>query len=333
MVDNMNSILRKALQLPKILLLRNIVITFYNYLRDYQRYILYSSLNKKKSMQRDINIWYHIIEKGLAFEKSKHWFGKEQVLKLTDLLDIYAENFGTEEEVFHFGLKNIRAYYAKNILNWDYWTWLQSYLQSWLKKYESLTLNCSWGEQEIATREILEASRINQSFFASRHSIRSFSPLKIDEAIIKKAIRISQKTPSVCNRQNTRIHVYSDECQIQELLSYQNGNKGFSNIKNLVIITYEIGWFYWPGERNQWWMDSGMRAMSLIYALHSIWIWSCCLNWCFSSPWKDNRARKIGNIPNSESISMMLAVGYLPEWNIKVTASPELKMETIASFH
>lgn len=320
--------------IPKFLFkLLEKALTLLNYLRDYQRYILYSSINKKNSLEKNITILYHVIEKGLSFKNSKVWFWRDHIIKLTLLLDRYAKKFWSQELIFKFGLSNIRTYHKENITRSDLPNFLEKYLEMWLQKYENVNCDVVWWALTIPTEEILKAGKIDKKFFSSRHSIRNFSPIKVSIKKIEEAIAISQKTPSVCNRQNTRIHVYSDDKQIRKLLDYQNGNKGFTNINNLIIITYEIGGFQWSGERNQWWIDSWMRAMSLIYGFHSIWIWTCCLNWCIRNFWKDIKIKKIGGIPNSESITMMLAIGYLPEGNIKVTASPKLKIDSVTTFH
>ena len=46
-------------------------------------------------------------------------------------------------------------------------------------------------------------------FFASRYSVRQFAEEPVPLALIETAVRLAQKTPSVCNRQSGRVHLCS----------------------------------------------------------------------------------------------------------------------------
>lgn len=71
---------------------------------------------------------------------------------------------------------------------------------------------------------------------------------------------------------------------------------------------------FMPGQEHyQHWIDSGMFAMSVIYALHSLGVASCCLNWS-QSPASDKKLRSCLDIKDNHTIIMMLAIG-LPKEN------------------
>jgi nitroreductase len=59
--------------------------------------------------------------------------------------------------------------------------------------------------------------------------------------------------------------------------------------------------------------------MSIIYALHSLGIASCCLNWS-QLPKNDLRFRHSLEIKNNHTVIMMLAIGY-PDENNNVCVS------------
>ena len=131
---------------------------------------------------------------------------------------------------------------------------------------------------------------------------------------------LAMKTPSVCNRQAWHVY-HSDESDvIKEALSYQQGNKGFSeNIPNLMVITTDLKAFMSGQEHYQHWIDGGLFSMSIVYALHSLGISSCCLNWS-QSPKNDKKLRGSIKIKPNHTVMMMLAVGY-PDDNNKVCVS------------
>lgn len=147
-----------------------------------------------------------------------------------------------------------------------------------------------------------------EAFVKCRHSIRNFSSLPVEDAEIFKALLISRHSPSVCNRQGWLVHYYKDKSKIQEILSYQNGNAGFTNsINKLLIVTGSIKAFT-RYEHNQLFIDGGLYSMNLMLALHSIGLGTCPLNTCM--PWlKENRMKRAADIESHERVIMMIAVG------------------------
>jgi hypothetical protein len=78
--------------------------------------------------------------------------------------------------------------------------------------------------EEIVCRDIEEL----KAFFASRRSLRNYDPTKVvDQGNVDLAIEMASNTPSVCNRQAGRIHVYRGSEHVRTLLRHQNGNSGF----------------------------------------------------------------------------------------------------------
>jgi nitroreductase len=81
------------------------------------------------------------------------------------------------------------------------------------------------------------------------------------------------------------------------------------------------------GERNQPWIETGMFAMSLIYALHAMGLGTCCLNWSVE-PEKDEALKRDLDLPESFAIGMMIAVGALPD-EILVAESRRVSLDQI----
>ena len=175
----------------------------------------------------------------------------------------------------------------------------------------------------------MQKSKIDLTeFFACRYSIRNFTDEEVDYNLIEQAIRMAQKTPSVCNRQSSKVYIFRNEEDRQLVLSYQNGNRGFGHLVNKVlIVTSDLQNFVSVGERNQCWIDGGMYAMSVVYALHSLGLGTCCLNWSVEYE-VDRRLRKAANIPDSEAVIMMIAVGHIPE-QLSVAQSPRKSIEEV----
>ncbi|MNP41368.1 malonic semialdehyde reductase [compost metagenome] len=163
---------------------------------------------------------------------------------------------------------------------------------------------------------------------ANRFSIRVFNETPVSEELIKEAANIARKSPSVCNRQTTRIYSFSTPEQKKSLLALQNGNRGFGHLASHVIaITSDLQCFTGTGERHQAYVDGGLMAMSFVYALQSLGIGSCFLNWSVTAD-IDERFRRISGIPKSHVIVTLIAIGNIPE-KLNIAESPRLPVNEI----
>jgi nitroreductase len=119
--------------------------------------------------------------------------------------------------------------------------------------------------------------------------------------------------------------------KMQAALSHQNGNRGFGyRAQGVLVITSDLRAFVNAGERNQCWVDGGLFAMSVVYALHSLGLGCCMLNWSMEAA-ADRAMRKEMGIPDSEAVITMTAVGHLKE-RFKVARSHRRPLHEIAHF-
>ena len=115
---------------------------------------------------------------------------------------------------------------------------------------------------------------------------------------------------------------------MSDLFELQNGNRGFAEFVNrLIMVSADLQGFTSEGERHQAWTDGGMFSMSLVYALHSLGVGTCCLNLCHGVK-TDKAMKKAAKIPASEVLVMMIAVGHLPG-KFKVAASPRKPLQEV----
>jgi nitroreductase len=187
------------------------------------------------------------------------------------------------------------------------------------------------GIAHVTQAEIRAASAIDFAAFArSRHSIRDYTGEPVPEAGIRDAVATAMKSPRVCNRGTARCHAILDRATMDKALSFQNGNAGFGDLAGaLLIITSDRRGFLDYGERNQCWVDGGLFAMTLCYALHAQGYASCMLNWSVTSE-KDRALRQAIPIPDHEAIITFMAVGVMKP-DFRVAVSPREAVET--AFH
>jgi nitroreductase len=119
---------------------------------------------------------------------------------------------------------------------------------------------------------------------------------------------------------------------MRAVLEHQNGNRGFGDTaQRILVVTCDYRAFASCTERNEAFVDGGMFAMSLVYALHALELGFCCLNLCQQN--RTGRAlRRVGNIPDHEALIMVIAVGHLPD-ALHVARSERRAVEDVLVFH
>jgi nitroreductase len=269
---------------------------------------------------------YHVVEKGLAMPEFRPGFGVSTVRALIKDLEKWKQ-LGLElNEQFSAGQAVLRAYR-------DYHARIGFDLEGLFDGVD-LEGGCHSGaggakEFRPLTADFREAF---EHVCRSRASVRTFEPEKIpNREQILEAIALASRAPSVCNRQTARAHVYTGPV-IQELLKFQNGNRGFGHrVPLLFVVTSDLRLFTGVDERYQAWIDGGMFAMLLLLALHAQGLGAVALNWSVKNR-SDVALRKAGDIPSHERIIMLIGCGY-PEEGALVPVSQRRPAEKMVRFH
>lgn len=275
----------------------------------------------------------HSLEKGQCLPDPRPGFGVEKIRELLRDTARYQQRFGCDEvsSVIIALLRGTQRFHARTGHARDEW-------ESALQVLEETQRKAGRGPTKpidsvtITRSEILAGAPIDpEAFFLRRFSIRQFEPGPIERAVIERAIVLAQKTPSVCNRQSARVHVFTDATDMLQVLKHQDGNAGFGHQAGAVmVITSDLSCFYKEGERNQGFVDGGMFAVSLVYALHSLGLGSCLLNWS-RGPYDDAQLRREIGLPENEVIITLLAVGRLRE-RFTVAASPRRPLSQVVTW-
>ncbi len=252
----------------------------------------------------------HIVEKGLALPEPRLGFGQPKIVDLIGKARGYELLYGTDDVTLMLR-DMLRAYLdfhqqREYLLPADY----ESLLRDFCEESKS---NLRGGLKKIYKSKWNSYSLENYRDFVSlRHSVRDFSNVSISDARMREIIEVGIKTPSVCNRQGWMVHYYKNKEQIKNILSYQNGNAGFSDsIDKLLVITGNNKAFT-RNEHHQIFVDGGLLSMNVMLALHSAGLGSCPLNTCMPFH-KAEALKKVAGISKYEKLIMIIAVGNLKE--------------------
>lgn len=268
----------------------------------------------RKTLAAELIFQYHKLEKGMCIPGPKRLFGLDPSAAVIKLLERWsAAGHAENDRVFQGAIATLEGYVRH------------------LERYELdpngrvLPAVCAFLKARSSAEEELQTPielpsidpLVDFDGFAriarARRSVRSFAAKPVPRSIIEQAVTLAQLAPSACNRQPCRVHLLTDEALKASALSYQNGNRGFGHLAPVIlIITADERCFFDASERIQPYIDGGLFSMSLCYALTSAGLASCCLNWCVP-PSNDIAVHRLVDIPESERIIMMMAVGYAPD--------------------
>ncbi|MGX1191850.1 nitroreductase family protein [Metabacillus sp. SLBN-84] len=323
---------RQKIKRLKVFILAQLII---NFSIDLIKFIKYSSTfdtkKTRESHEASLIFYYHKIEKGLSLPKPRPGFGKEHVFYLVGLLEDYVKKYGWDD-VSKVSLNTLNVYHDFNYRNNIEMKNLAERIRNLNAVLPTEGKLLTGGVEELKKEDICRKFIDFKDLVNSRYSIRNFADSEVSLEIIREAVEIAQKTPSVCNRQSARVHIYSDLKFKESVLNHQNGNAGFGDqASKIIIVTTKIESFNGAHERNQSYIDGGMYSMSLIYALHSLGVGTCPLNLSLNNSQEKN-LKRVANISDKDALIMMIAVGNLPN-SLKVAASHRRKAEEVITIH
>ncbi|WP_205421294.1 nitroreductase family protein [Rhizobium terrae] len=266
----------------------------------------------------------HALEKGMVLPAPRPGFGQDKIKALLGILQETSEKWGVSrvEKISLATIEQLVRYHdAAGLKLPD----ISAQIDRVKASFPELLIGdeIQAGPLSVSRAGVLATLPSDpDAFFLSRRSVRLFdSREKFDFGCLEHAVRLAQQAPSVCNRQSSKAYIFTKPADIELLLRYQDGNKGFGNTASaLVICTSDLSNFYKIGERNQGYIDGGLFAMALVYGFHTLGIGTCMLNWSQAAH-TDRKFRNVCRIPPNEVIITMIAVGPLRE-EYEVAHSP-----------
>ena len=307
-----------------------------SYFYDAKRYIKHSNSEDKNDTHNKLIATiiktYHGIEKGIAMPEMRDGFGQEKLIYLIDKCNEYFKTYNTKNYNVENALKVIFEYYrihkAKKI---ELINDLENSILELKEKFKYL----EEGNQELITVEdVNNFDKLTfKNFSFSRSSVRNYSSKNIEVKKILEAVTIAQTSPSACNRQPSRVHIFEDKVIINDILELQNGQRRFGHLANkLVILTTDLNGYRTENERYLNWIDGGIYLMNLVYALHFYKIGACILNWGVNKT-KDIKLRNISGIPDNETVIALITCGYYINETCKVANSPKREISEVVYIH
>jgi nitroreductase len=303
--------------------------------RDYARYLKNSGVlhqDEEASLRARITATYHVVEKGLSHHNPRPGFGRETATVLALALHAYRDaGYPTSCSQYQSAIAVLACYlefqHANN-------TKAPDAAEEFFQNFGPDPIPAFSGGYVVKRGEDLVASWRGdfRSLAMHRHSIRHFAGTPVSEVAIQSAVDVARRSPSACNRQAVRVHVLKTRRQLEQILELQGGARGFIElIDKLLIVTADLRAYSSFAERHLAYVDGGLFAMTLMYALCYEGVGSCPLHMALS-PGTEDQIRRLAGLIKPEATVVMLAVGNPPE-ALKVAHSQRKPLDEYLLLH
>ncbi|ULJ74274.1 nitroreductase family protein [Rhizobium gallicum] len=304
-----------------------------NYEYDLERFLKHSSTRDFNpdpiGLESFLTSAYHAIEKGLAMEMPRPGFAERHIpLIIAAIVELERGGHAC------FATRGARGCLQAYVRFHDSHGFplpahLEAQLRTFVAEMSGRTL--PGGSITLTRKDIEGATDLDYArFVRTRYSVRQFTGESVSPDAIRRAVDLAIKTPRTCNREMRRVYAVYEPNLRDHLLTFQDGNRGFGHkLGAVLIVAADVRELYEIHERNQAWIDGGLFAMSLVYALHAARLGTCMLNWSVDCE-QDQLLRKEFNIADHEVIVTFIGVGQLKD-TFEVAASPAPSVDDILS--
>jgi nitroreductase len=143
-----------------------------------------------------------------------------------------------------------------------------------------------------------------------RRSVRWYLQKPVPRALIDKAVLAAGLSPSACNRQPFEFRVFDDLDWVAQVARVPGGTKGFNhNFPVIVAVVGKLRAYFDERDRHVIYIDGALASMSFVYALETLGLSSCCINWPDVDATETQMATLLSLEPD-ERIVMLISVGY-----------------------
>ena len=263
-------------------------------------------------LRNRIYIQSHIIEKGLSLKDVRLGFGVPKVKQLLSYVEKYYNKY-KEGYILYFALSVIQKYvefhkeqdFAVDEEIMQRFNQLMELVSNGTNETTNLY---EGGTKQVKREDIIGTDFDFADFIKKRHSVRSFTgkPISMDD--LREALRMTEYTPSACNRQPWVIRVFTQKENIQKILGIQQGSRQFKDDVSAVILVSSSYNSFAISEKAQPYVNGGLYSMTLLYALHAKGLGAIPLNMGLK-PKELEKIKQLAGLGVTDVPVMLIAVG------------------------
>ena len=165
-----------------------------------------------------------------------------------------------------------------------------------------------------------------------RRSVRWFDGKPVPQELIEKAVIAAAQSPSACNRQPFEFRVFDSPDLVRRIAPLPAGTLGFDhNFPTVIVVIGKMSNYYDERDRHLIYIDGGLASMGLVYALETLGLSSCCINWPDIEE-REQAAAEVLGLDSDERPIMFLAVGF-PDQTAMVPYSEKKPVDQLCRFN
>ncbi len=143
-----------------------------------------------------------------------------------------------------------------------------------------------------------------------RRSVRWYSKKKVSRSLIDKALEIAALSPSACNRQPFEYRIFDDPKLVEKVINIPMGTKGYAhNVPVVAVVLGNLDAYFDERDRHLIYIDASLANMSFMYALETLGLSSCPINWPDIRK-KEAKMKELLKYEDYQKPIMLISIGY-----------------------
>ena len=165
-----------------------------------------------------------------------------------------------------------------------------------------------------------------------RRSVRWFLDKKVPHDLVDKAILAANQSPSACNRQPFEYRIVDEPALLKKVAGLPGGVRGYEEgIQMMVVCIGNLDAYFDERDRHVIYIDASLANMSFMFALETLGLSSCAINWPDVEHLERGMEQALGLKKHQRPI-MCMAVGY-PDPDGKVAYSEKRSIEYLRKYN
>lgn len=305
----------------------------YAVLRGRRNY--YRNLTRQRRTHVELRRNIHRLEKGMIMQPRRDIFARDYIGETIEfyeqaIVQYCDDKASMDHAELEWASSVLRRYFELSATGDERVDEMRTRYEAIRDKFDSSGKSAPYTAESRPRHDVSYADM--EALARHRRSVRWFTDKKVNRKDIDKALTVAALAPTACNRMPYEYHIFDDPKLVKEVADIPFGAGGYSHqIPSIAVVVGKLDSYFSPRDRHAIYVDSSLSAMSFIYALDTLGISSCVINWPDFEPLEMKMQKKLGLAPD-ERVIMLIAMGYAdPKGEIPFSMKKETS--TFASYN
>jgi nitroreductase len=143
-----------------------------------------------------------------------------------------------------------------------------------------------------------------------RRSVRWYLDKPVPRELVDHAVAVAAQSPSACNRQAFVFRIIDDKERARKIATIPMGTKGFVHqLPAVAVLVGRLRAYPYERDRHAIYIDGALAAMSFMFALETLELATCAINWPDQEP-HESLMRDALKLDADERVIMLVAFGW-----------------------